>query len=596
MAIPRTSVPRFQLRILLQRPYAFGRFRSEAIFPWKHRGCLSLAARRKKSGDKSPHAKGGWLLQWCVFLLLAAGFAQIWLLDGLAVPCRIVGGSMAETLFGVHRDVVCNDCGCRFVCGTDAPPPATRAACPNCGYAANDLQSLPDVNADRIVMDRVTFSIRSPRRWEVVAFRQPQQADNILIKRVVGLPGESIEIRNGDVYADRHIQRKTLAQQRALAVLVHDADFEPTRGPTPPTRWQAEGSDSRWRMNGGRFTHIMGPTGQVPSATSSGNGWPVGPNPEGPVHLRIGAETSVAFRSAKERSFRGAKGNFPTVIDSPILTQGVALGQVKGAPSGQIDWLVYRHWQRSAEPGRVRALPITDISSYNPWQTRREEDVYPVTDLILSFRLGPISGHGTFFVHASDGRNDFETRLQFDADPPRYQVFCNGQPIADSVRQAFQPDSEEVRLESLTYRLVEVSLVDQQFLLAIDGMAIVTWPYDRPESSSSPASCPLAIGTQGLDVAVSDVRVYRDVYYTHPIGLRSHSHNGRTVRLKDDEYYVLGDNSPASDDSRTWPEHGAVDGKLLIGKPLVAIPSVSLSLGGRWHFQVPNPVEIRYIR
>ena len=36
--------------------------------------------------------------------------------------------------------------------------------------------------------------------------------------------------------------------------------------------------------------------------------------------LRTGAETSVAFRSAKGRGFRGAKGDNPTDIDSPILS------------------------------------------------------------------------------------------------------------------------------------------------------------------------------------------------------------------------------------------------------------------------------------
>ena len=35
--------------------------------------------------------------------------------------------------------------------------------------------------------------------------------------------------------------------------------------------------------------------------------------------FRIGKETSVAFRSAKERYFRGAKGDYATVIDSPTL-------------------------------------------------------------------------------------------------------------------------------------------------------------------------------------------------------------------------------------------------------------------------------------
>ena len=37
--------------------------------------------------------------------------------------------------------------------------------------------------------------------------------------------------------------------------------------------------------------------------------------------LRTGAETSVAFRSAKERRFRGAKGDNPTDIDSPVLSK-----------------------------------------------------------------------------------------------------------------------------------------------------------------------------------------------------------------------------------------------------------------------------------
>ena len=39
-----------------------------------------------------------------------------------------------------------------------------------------------------------------------------------------------------------------------------------------------------------------------------------------PIPLRTGAEISVAFRSAKERGFRGAKGDNPTDIDSPVLS------------------------------------------------------------------------------------------------------------------------------------------------------------------------------------------------------------------------------------------------------------------------------------
>ena len=84
------------------------------------------------------------------------------------------------------------------------------------------------------------------------------------------------------------------------------------------------------------------------------------------------------------------------------------------------------------------------------------------------------------------------------------------------------------------------------------------------------------------EATVRDVRVYRDVYYTNPIGLTGRRNGDRPMRLASGEYYVLGDNSPVSEDSRTWPEPGAIDAKLLIGKPLVAIPCLSASMVGGW--------------
>jgi hypothetical protein len=47
-------------------------------------------------------------------------------------------------------------------------------------------------------------------------------------------------------------------------------------------------------------------------------------NPAWPPGLRTGAETSVAFRSAKERDFRGAKGDGTTAIDLPVLRRCAA--------------------------------------------------------------------------------------------------------------------------------------------------------------------------------------------------------------------------------------------------------------------------------
>jgi signal peptidase I len=66
------------------------------------------------------------------------------------------------------------------------------------------------------------------------------------------------------------------------------------------------------------------------------------------------------------------------------------------------------------------------------------------------------------------------------------------------------------------------------------------------------------------------------------------------VRLGPDEYFVLGDNSPISNDSRFWPEGAAVRSKLLLGKPfLVHVPGWNLP--APWPAGVPDPRKIRYI-
>lgn len=48
-----------------------------------------------------------------------------------------------------------------------------------------------------LIIDELTFRFRNPERGEIVVFRPPQHEDQYYIKRVIGLPGETVEIRNG---------------------------------------------------------------------------------------------------------------------------------------------------------------------------------------------------------------------------------------------------------------------------------------------------------------------------------------------------------------------------------------------------------------
>ena len=53
---------------------------------------------------------------------------------------------------------------------------------------------------DQILVNTLVYRFRSPRRWDVAVFRSPSDSRKIFLKRVIGLPGESIEIRDGDVW------------------------------------------------------------------------------------------------------------------------------------------------------------------------------------------------------------------------------------------------------------------------------------------------------------------------------------------------------------------------------------------------------------
>jgi len=55
---------------------------------------------------------------------------------------------------------------------------------------------------DRLVVDRVTYRFRNPVRGEIVVF-QSVVDDKDYVKRLVGMPGETISIVNGIVYANQ---------------------------------------------------------------------------------------------------------------------------------------------------------------------------------------------------------------------------------------------------------------------------------------------------------------------------------------------------------------------------------------------------------
>ena len=72
--------------------------------------------------------------------------------------------------------------------------------------------------ADKIIVDKVSYKFSDPKRGDIVVFSptenlQKEQYQDAFIKRVIGLPGEKIELKNGQV----HIDGKPLTEKQYLA-------------------------------------------------------------------------------------------------------------------------------------------------------------------------------------------------------------------------------------------------------------------------------------------------------------------------------------------------------------------------------------------
>jgi signal peptidase I len=54
-------------------------------------------------------------------------------------------------------------------------------------------------NGNYLLVDELTYRFREPERGEVVVFKYPQDPSSYFIKRIIGLPGETVEVTNGKV-------------------------------------------------------------------------------------------------------------------------------------------------------------------------------------------------------------------------------------------------------------------------------------------------------------------------------------------------------------------------------------------------------------
>jgi len=79
-----------------------------------------------------------------------------------------------------------------------------------------------------LIIDEITYRFKSPIRGDIIVFRYPRNPQEYFIKRIVGLPGEKIQIKNGNVkiynsqYPDGTILDESYLQSGTKTYSLHE--------------------------------------------------------------------------------------------------------------------------------------------------------------------------------------------------------------------------------------------------------------------------------------------------------------------------------------------------------------------------------------
>lgn len=497
-------------------------------------------------------------------------------------------GSMAPTLMGRHKDLICERCGFAFQTGASEEVDkltnrstgrsVLSATCPNCRYTMyvgpkkDDGPATPSYKGDRILVSKYEYHLFEPQRWDVVVFKYPGDASTNFIKRLIGLPNETIRIFHGDIYVcTPNSNRFTIARkppEKILAMLqpVSDDDRQAAelKAAGWPERWQPEvGQKELWQIS------------------------------DNPREYRVTAPTNV------------------------------------------VAWIRYQHfvaswedWQivaegRQIDAEQVRPQLISDFMAYN---TNQSDDTLYGPQFLRPVRLPPRGDQlGLHWVsdlavecEADVQSNTGEIILELGAGEQRYQARLDvGEGVARFLALGPRTFSEETHLVtrgSGRYRL-RFANVDHQLVFWVNGRPTTVeydgkWLPPTVEDRDRPAR----IGVHGATATIRSIRLFRDVYYIahdRRSGHMMHDFdwerspyrslipspyaadqfrqavsevmsdptswdffayaNQLEFPLGPDQFFVLGDNSPQSEDGRFWTKEFYVSRELLVGKALAVI-------------------------
>lgn len=545
------------------------------------------------SVGRSPQGDGGRpSLRAIVDTLICLAVAVILVRGFLVEGYLISTGSMAPHLYGEHKRAVCPSCGAEFAVGTEFDDSAgaagsDRATCPNCLYDEIALDTRPIERGDHLLVWKNAFVWREPRRWEVVVFQNPNKPRETFIKRVAGLPGETIQIVDGNLFVNGALARKPWARQRPSLFPVHDTRFVPEDRDWAP-RWTPRDNRGEWTLERDR----------IAAQPDDADEWTWidyrHTRRHGGTH-----ETSVALAEPLSEDLRQAfaprDGEFP--YSPSVRFPGVRYDRDRHALVGTgVLSPATMHRLLSVDPtaGFVRAVealaaqsriaPIDDVNAYNAAATPRSH--FDCDELFVAIEMVEWSPESEIAVALRVDGEEFVCRCHPESGAVDLMRLDNPEPLQ---RGTFEPDRG-------TPLVLEFSSVDRQLSVGVNGRErISAVPLPDRRGAGAVSTRPVSVGIRGGAVTFAGITIERDLVYTEGGGAHGIA---APYRLGPDEFFMLGDNSPVSSDSRGWQLAG-VPRKLLVGKPfLVHLPSgtVEFHWGDRpIRLRIPDVSRMRFV-
>lgn len=468
-----------------------------------------------------------------VAIAVAVAFAiRYFVVEAFKIPT----GSMAPTLLGEHKNVKCPNCNwffyadrqsesatcpnCQFIIGLSAycdicnnrirynwPSWIWRkGSCPRCKttVAWSDLSNRIIHGGNRIVVNKFWYKFKNPRRWDVVVFVYPlydltckncaiklpetewregfrcprcnsarfSKKKKNYIKRLVGLPGERLQIVNGDIYINDRIQRKPDPVQDTLWLPVYNSHYPPK-----------ETDDPVW------ITDSMA--------------WE--------IH-----EKSLVLDNLSQ-------GSNP---DTSLVTFG------------------------------------RNISDHNGYNNRSGSN--EMGDVKLGFDVTLLKGSQYLKLVLEKNNNVFTAIIPADDTDAKGCLMKDGNVVLE----------KSIRLQTGKPHKIGFSNVDRVVSLSIDNNKVFVFDYDDGELPEPRPfdTCKIRFGGTRIHGTFENIRIFHDIYYTS----LSAGTWGTTkaIQLGERDYFMLGDNSRNSNDSRVWkfvPEENLVGKAFFVFWPLNTI-------------------------